>query len=69
MPTEVIMKARLVLHHDDPPCQARLHDGHCRVCDIHPDMQSTALWYYCPTCVIPLKDLTCPACKQTFEKP
>ncbi len=33
-----------VLHHDDPPCSARLRaDGYCTACRIIPDMQSLAL--------------------------
>jgi len=60
-------KAKLVLHHDDPPCYERLNsDGSCPVCKLHPDMQSTALHYYCPRCDLPLKDRRCPACGRIY---
>jgi len=63
-------KAILVLHHDDPPCTARLNpDGYCPECRYHPDMQSKCFYYYCPNCQIPLKDMACPVCQQTYEKP
>ncbi len=63
-------KAKLVLHHDDPPCQARLDEnGYCRECGLTPDMQSTCFHFYCPSCDRPLKKLRCPACGQTFERP
>jgi hypothetical protein len=60
---------KYVLHHDDPPCAARLRNRRCPVCNITPDMQSTQLWPYCPNCDIPLTALSCTACKQTFRKP
>lgn len=61
-------KPKLVLHHDDPPCEERLEpDGHCEKCKIHPDMQSTCLWSYCPTCDVPLKKMKCPQCKRKFS--
>lgn len=42
------MEAKLVMHHDDPPCEARLElDGRCPECKLHPDMQSTCFYYYC----------------------
>jgi hypothetical protein len=62
------MKAEMVLHHDDPPCDARLVDGYCPPCGFTPDMQSTAFHYYCPTCHTPLKKMKCRVCKKTFEK-
>ncbi|MDO8571687.1 MAG: hypothetical protein Q7R79_03330, partial [bacterium] len=54
---EVTMEAKMILHHDDPPCTARLHNGFCRECNFIPDMQSTCFYFYCPTCDIPLKNL------------
>ncbi len=63
------LKPMYVLHHDDPPCQARLRAGSCPVCNLHPDTQNTAFWPYCPLCEIPLsKTLRCPACKKQYEK-
>jgi len=64
-------KAKLVLHHDDPPCAERLDkDGSCPTCRFIPDMQSTALLLYCPACDVPLKKgLKCPRCGQTFKSP
>jgi len=63
-------KAKLVLHHDDPPCEARLCRGHCPACDLTPDMQSTCLYLYCPTCDVSLEEgMKCPKCGQTFERP
>lgn len=62
--------AKKILYHDDPPCQARLDEnGDCPDCKTHPDMQSLAIWHYCPTCDLPLKKLCCPKCKKAFEKP
>ncbi len=62
-------KAKMVLHHDDPPCEAKLVNGHCPECGIHPDMQSTAIWYYCPDCGVPLKKgMRCPKCGGEFSK-
>ena len=59
---------KMVAHHDDPPCTARLNDkGDCPECNCHPDMQSKCLWPYCPSCDCPLKELKCPGCGQTFE--
>lgn len=64
------LKAKLILHHDDPPCEARLDaGGSCPKCRIHPDMQSTCFHFYCPTCDLPLRKLKCPKCGQTFERP
>ena len=40
-------KTKRVLHHDDPPCTARLNDGFCPKCKLRPDMQSTCLYLYC----------------------
>ena len=63
-------KAKMVLHHDDPPCAVRLNKkGRCPECKLIPDMQSVALYPYCPKCDMPLKNLQCPKCKQTFQKP
>ncbi len=56
-----------VLHHDDPPCTARLKDGYCESCELRPDMQSTALYPYCPKCDIPLKSSRCSDCKKNFK--
>jgi hypothetical protein len=65
---------KLVLHHDDPPCNARLNaDDFCPVCKIYPDMQSTCFMVYCYWCDVPLKKivsenkLQCPKCKQKSE--
>lgn len=63
------MKAKLVLHHDDSPCEARLVNGFCPECKFVPDMQSTYFWYYCPSCDVPLKKLKCPQCEKIFERP
>jgi hypothetical protein len=63
------VKAKLVAHHDDPPCKTRLKNGFCPECKYVPDMQSTALWYYCPNCDLPLEKLKCLGCKAAFEKP
>lgn len=63
-------KAKLVSHHDDPPCTERLEpSGLCGKCGYHPDMQSLALWYYCPTCDVPLASLSCKLCKTQYDKP
>ena len=63
-------KAKMVTHHDDPPCKARLKDnGDCLACNCHPDMQSKQLWPYCPLCDCPLKKMKCPNCGQTFKIP
>lgn len=62
-------KAKLVLHHDDPPCYERLdNNGFCVKCILTPDMQSTCFYFYCPACDCPLQKLKCPKCKQTFER-
>lgn len=66
------VEAKLVLHHDDPPCSARLlDDGLCIKCNFHPDMQSTCFYFYCPLCDVPLKinKLKCPKCGQIFKSP
>ncbi|OGF28215.1 hypothetical protein A2303_00245 [Candidatus Falkowbacteria bacterium RIFOXYB2_FULL_47_14] len=61
-------KAKKVLHHDDPPCTARLSPcGHCRKCGITPDMQSTCIYMYCPACDVPLENKQCPKCKTNYE--
>jgi len=63
-------KAKLVLHHDDPPCAERLErSGRCPACHLHPDMQSTCFHFYCPSCDRPLDKMKCPGCGQTFERP
>jgi len=64
-------KAKLVLHHDDSPCTARLTpNGACPECKFIPDMQSTCFYFYCPKCDCHLGDaMQCPKCKQTFERP
>ncbi|MFA5133851.1 MAG: hypothetical protein WC459_03565 [Patescibacteria group bacterium] len=62
-------KAKMVLHHDDPPCAARLNNGYCPKCKLQPDMQSTSFLPHCPSCDCPLKNLKCPRCGQKFEKP
>lgn len=68
-----ILKAKMVLHHDDPPCTARLitrKGGRwCPKCKLHPDMQSICFYFYCPSCDVPLKNLGCPRCGKTFERP
>ena len=64
------MTPALVLHHDDPPCTARLdEDGTCPACGFVPDTQSTCLRYYCPACDCLLRNLACPQCGQTFSRP
>ena len=63
-------KAKMVLHHDDPPCAARLDEyGVCPKCTLCPDMQSTCLYSYCPSCDIRLENLQCAKCGKTFERP
>ena len=64
-------KAKMVMHHDDPPCTARLNkdSNSCPLCNLVPDTQSTCIYYYCPTCDCPLKKLQCPNCKQMFKYP
>src|SRR3989339_80232 len=60
---EKMAKAKKVLHHDDPPCTDRLTPcGYCRKCKLTPDMQSTCIYLYCPTCDVPLKNMRCPKC-------
>ncbi|MBI3045934.1 MAG: hypothetical protein HYY86_00095 [Candidatus Harrisonbacteria bacterium] len=66
-------KAKWVQHHDDRPCTARLttQDGGrwCPKCKLHPDMQSTCLYPYCPSCDRSLKNMKCPKCGQIFQRP
>jgi len=67
-------EAKLVFHHDDPPCEARLEvqdDGSrwCPACKLHPDTQSVCLMFYCPTCDAKLRDLQCPQCVRSFANP
>ena len=60
-------KAEFVLHHDDPPCKARLQGRFCPECNVVADMQSTCFYFYCPDCNIPLTTrMTCTKCNQTF---
>ena len=67
------VKIKMVAHHNDPPCTARLINRNggrwCPECKLHPDTQSRCLYSYCPSCDVPLKELKCPSCKQTFQKP
>ena len=64
-------KAKSVFHHDDPPCKERLTEKErfCPKCKIHPDMQSLAIYFYCPPCDIPLRELECSSCKKRYERP
>ncbi|MEK9186373.1 MAG: hypothetical protein AAB885_02175 [Patescibacteria group bacterium] len=64
-----IVKLKMVVHHDDPPCYERLDSNGCPKCKVYPDSQSIRLYSYCPSCDVPLKELKCPSCKQTFQKP
>jgi HAD superfamily hydrolase (TIGR01509 family) len=64
------IKSKFIAHHDDPPCEHRLSpDGFCEKCQLYPDTQSKSLWYYCPTCDVPLEKMACPMCKWVLEKP
>jgi len=63
----MMKKAKLVAHHDDPPCTARLTYGRCNRCNLIPDMQSICLYAYCPKCDCSLTKMRCPGCKQTFK--
>lgn len=63
------MEAKKVFHHDDPPCRARLDGRFCQECKIHPDMQSLAIYYYCPNCDVQLKNMVCPQCQATCSLP
>jgi hypothetical protein len=62
-------KAKAVLHHDDPPCNARLNNRYCPECKFHPDMQSICLMTYCPECDYPLEKMKCPKCGKKFKSP
>jgi len=66
-------EAKIVLHHDDLPCTARLRkkDGGnwCPKCKLHPDMQSLCRYPYCLSCNCPLKNMKCPKCRQIFKRP
>ena len=63
-------KAKLVTHHADPPCSVRLEtNGDCATCGVHHNMQSLALWAYCPDCNVPLKKMTCPSCATVYVMP
>jgi len=63
------MDAKKVFHHDDPPCNARLVDRYCPECKFHPDIQSLCIYYYCPSCDVPLVNLKCDKCQHSFEIP
>ena len=63
------MEAKKVFHHDDPPCKARLNGRFCPECKIQPDTQSLAIYYYCPKCDVPLKNMVCPKCQEVFTRP
>lgn len=67
----LLIRAKKVMHHDDPPCNARLGlDGFCSHCHIIPDMQSLQLWAYCPDCDIPLgSEFKCSKCGKMFANP
>lgn len=69
--TELGVEAKMVLHHDDHPCRARLMNGFCSDCGFAPDMQSTCLLPYCPSCSVLLKfkNMQCPQCLQLFVRP
>jgi len=70
-PSEVVARKSLwVLHHDDPPCTAKLENGYCPKCKFVPDMQSICFYYYCPDCRVELnnKSMECPQCHQTFSR-
>ena len=43
---KTIKEAKMVMHHDDPPCTARLFlgTGLCPKSNLVPDMQSLCLW-------------------------
>jgi len=60
-------ETKTVMHHDDPPCYARLKNGYCPECRFTPDMQSLALYTYCVACDKPLNNMTCPTCGRHFE--
>lgn len=62
----MVEKGKRVMHHDDPPCTARLDDGFCNKCNVLPDMQSLAIYLYCPKCDCVLIKLECPKCKKFF---
>lgn len=63
-------RAIFVVHHDDPPCEARLtRRGYCEACKLYPDTQSKQLWYYCPDCDVPLREMSCPDCGTAYDKP
>ena len=61
--------AKLVLHHYDPPCTARLENDLRLECKFVPNMQSTCFYFYCPRCDIKLKeDMYCSQCHMTYRK-
>lgn len=62
------MQAKLVMHHDDPPCEERLDaNGDCQKCKVHPDTQSVSYYCYCPNCDVKLKNMICPVCKKRCD--
>jgi len=64
------VKAVAVFYHDDPPCEEKLDaDGKCPECRFVPDMQSLAIRYHCPICKVPLENMECCICRQTYERP
>ena len=65
--TKDLTEGKKVLHHDDPPCTARLKNGFCPKCKLRPDMQSTCLYLYCLACDRRLKNMKCPKCGQTYN--
>ncbi len=67
---ELAKVAKMVLHHDDPPCSVRLDSsGFCKVCKLVPDMQSTCFYFYCQFCNCTLKNLKCQKCRRVFVCP
>lgn len=66
--------AKRILVHDDGPCSngqenTPLENGFCPVCGITPDMQSTAIFFYCPVDNVRLgKGRECPVCGGFYTK-
>jgi hypothetical protein len=71
MPT--LEKAKWVLTHDDGFCANGKRNtplnkqGHCPVCEFHPDTQSTAFILACPKDNTPLKNGHCYTCGSNFD--
>lgn len=72
-----IIKVKMVLCHDDPPCSAPLakkdSGRYCKKCGLYPDTQSVCLRAYCPDCDCPLQTdhrqrLHCPRCGKIAVK-